>query len=650
MLGNKFGILRKAIFSLIIIIPLVLIGINLCSRAVLIGSGVESLSGAVVYLAVIKASIIISALFMVALLAAYFLMLKYYIIPIKKIKDAAVEIAAGNSKLRAGIEGSSEVAELAATVNGLADSLESSSRKIIAQTTELHDKEWEFQEANSQLEASYGQLQAMIEQLGEAEEKYHSLVSNLPEIVCVIEDTGMISYVNEMSTSILGFERSELIGKNIMSLINTRKSRRFTLDDIKLKLAARNSITMELFLSRKDGNTIHTEANLTHYVVNGQQMGFQAIVRDITQKKKMEEEIIQSNRDLALLNNVSKSLTSTLNMGDLYQLIVGKVTGELNFTASVLRILDNTGMNFVAKAYSGNYFTGGGQINELHNISALDEIMSHVVNKNEAVKVKEIPESWALSKLNVLKPEKERIREIFLAPLSVKDKKFGILVVGAKYTIRHKEAELISAIANNAAVAIDNALMYENSRKYFIRTIDCLIAAVEAKDSYTEGHSQRVSRYAVQIAQKLKLPKEQVEDIKIAGILHDIGKIGISDSILLKPSKLTSEEYQVVKQHPAISNKILYPVGFSNRTLKAIAFHHERYDGNGYPFGLAGKDISLEAQIISVADAYDAMTSSRPYRKSLSKEDAVKEIFAKRATQFNSIVVDAFIDTVEHMN
>ena len=181
------------------------------------------------------------------------------------------------------------------------------------------------------------------------------------------------------------------------------------------------------------------------------------------------------------------------------------------------------------------------------------------------------------------------------------------------------------------------------SRNSYVQTIDALIAAIEAKDQYTRGHSQRVSNLAVQIARKMGMSRQQAEELRIAGILHDIGKIGISDSILKKKGPLTKEEYDEIKKHPAISNKILYPIGLSDRILKAIAFHHERFDGRGYPFGLTSESLGLEPQIIAVADAFDAMTSSRPYREPLSLASAVQELENNKGTQFHPDIVDIMI-------
>ena len=152
-----------------------------------------------------------------------------------------------------------------------------------------------------------------------------------------------------------------------------------------------------------------------------------------------------------------------------------------------------------------------------------------------------------------------------------------------------------------------------------------------------------MASYAVQIAEEMGLSKEVIEDLRIAGILHDIGKIGISDRILLKKGPLTKEEYEEIKKHPAISNKILYPIGLSDRILRAIAFHHERYDGRGYPFGLSNESIGLEPQIIAVADAFDAMTSRRPYREPLSLEMALWELEKNKGSQFHPDIVDVML-------
>jgi putative nucleotidyltransferase with HDIG domain len=186
----------------------------------------------------------------------------------------------------------------------------------------------------------------------------------------------------------------------------------------------------------------------------------------------------------------------------------------------------------------------------------------------------------------------------------------------------------------------------ELSTIYF-SAVRSLAEAVEAKDVYIRGHSAKVSRYSMLIAQKLGLNKKMVEGIRIAGLLHDIGKIGISDKILLKRDKLTSEEFDVIKSHPEVGVQILEPMSLPWEIIPTIQQHHERYDGKGYPEGIKGEKIDLGARIMQVADAYDAITSDRSYRKASPRAKAVAEIKKFSGTQFDPKIVKVFTELLE---
>lgn len=181
----------------------------------------------------------------------------------------------------------------------------------------------------------------------------------------------------------------------------------------------------------------------------------------------------------------------------------------------------------------------------------------------------------------------------------------------------------------------------------YLETVSALANAIEAKDTYTKGHCERVTKYSVEIAKQLKLNGNQIETLQFAGLLHDIGKIGIPAEILGKPTRLTKEEFDVIKTHPDIGYKILKDVEFLEPSSKILLQHHEKLDGTGYPLGLTGDKIDYLAKILSVADAYDAMTSSRPYREApLTPEEAVAELIKYKGTQFDAVVVDAFIEVL----
>ena len=189
--------------------------------------------------------------------------------------------------------------------------------------------------------------------------------------------------------------------------------------------------------------------------------------------------------------------------------------------------------------------------------------------------------------------------------------------------------------------------LYTKMRKVYLDTIRALAAAIDAKDPYTKGHSERVAETSVALAQELNLSDKDIENIEYTALLHDIGKIGISDNILGKNSSLTDKEFDKIKEHPVMGAKIIEPVDFLKNSYEAIYHHHERYNGAGYPDGLKEKDIPLSARIIAVADAYDAMGSDRPYRKKLNKDKILNELKDQAGKQFDPEIVKALISVLD---
>jgi len=206
------------------------------------------------------------------------------------------------------------------------------------------------------------------------------------------------------------------------------------------------------------------------------------------------------------------------------------------------------------------------------------------------------------------------------------------------------ELEVLSVLCGQFAVAIRNAELLADVQRLQFGAVDALIQTIEAKDPYTRGHSERVADYCGDIAREMGLTSSEAEDIRWAAQLHDIGKVGVPDSILLKPSQLTPDEMTVVEDHPMASAAIVAPLNLSRPMMELILHHHERYDGTGYPDGLAAEEIPLPARIASVADAFEAMTSDRAYRAPLPVAKAMDELERGRGTQFDPNVVDRFLD------
>ncbi|PKN50201.1 MAG: HD-GYP domain-containing protein [Deltaproteobacteria bacterium HGW-Deltaproteobacteria-16] len=208
------------------------------------------------------------------------------------------------------------------------------------------------------------------------------------------------------------------------------------------------------------------------------------------------------------------------------------------------------------------------------------------------------------------------------------------------------EKQLVGIIENIISPTFETLRLYDSLQDLYLNTVKALAAAIDAKDEYTHGHSFRVAKYALAIGGELGIDSQQLNDLEIAGYMHDLGKIGISELILSKPGKLTSEEYCLIQKHPVFTDKILQPIKLPGHILDGATQHHERMDGTGYPLGLSGADISLFGRIIAVADVFDALTSKRPYRDALPVEEALRTLCEGIDTLFDREMILAFISAL----
>ncbi len=234
-------------------------------------------------------------------------------------------------------------------------------------------------------------------------------------------------------------------------------------------------------------------------------------------------------------------------------------------------------------------------------------------------------------------------------PLVSSEGTIGSITIGSSdpaFRFNSDDVRLLSTIANHVTIAVGNIELFASLQEAYLATVRSLAAAVDAKDSYTHGHSDHVAAYSTLIAERMGLSHEQKIALEMAAYLHDIGKIGVAEEILLKPGRLSDDEMEQMRHHPLIGANILKPVAFPWAIAPVVRHHHEAWDGSGYPAGLSGEEIPLLARILTVADSYEAMTADRPYRQGMSVDDAIAELRACAGAQFDPGVVEAFFDTV----
>jgi HD-GYP domain-containing protein (c-di-GMP phosphodiesterase class II) len=240
----------------------------------------------------------------------------------------------------------------------------------------------------------------------------------------------------------------------------------------------------------------------------------------------------------------------------------------------------------------------------------------------------------------------QNISSAMCVPLVHQEDRLGVIYVDSRGTTKafaSDDLEMLVGLAGPAAIAIRNAQYLRMVKQGYEDTLTALANSIELRDHYTVGHTWRVTNFSKEIARELGWSEEKLEEVQMGGVLHDVGKIAVDDAILRKPGRLLEEEFAKMKVHPERGAQLLQDIAFLHPLIPYCLYHHERYDGKGYPYGLKGEEIPSEGRIIAVADTFDAMTSNRPYRKGLDPEAAIAELEKGRGTQFDPECADALI-------
>lgn len=347
---------------------------------------------------------------------------------------------------------------------------------------------------------------------------------------------------------------------------------------------------------------------------------------------------------LSTIYKIGLAINSTMDIDRLFNLIVRSTTSTLDAQIGYIIICDQEKQTLKVT----NLITNGKLIT-LDKAVKMKEtgVSTWVINNRKPLLIADINQSPQFDRFSELGFER---KTLICAPLMVMNEIIGTISLVNKNDnsqFYSDELEMLTTIAAQAAIAIKNATLYEEQQQTYLNTIQALVTAIEASDGYTKGHSERVTRYSVEIGRRINLSSDRLQILERAAILHDIGKIGIDLSLLHKEGKLSAHDVNELQMHPVIGMKILEPIGFLKDVRTCIGQHHERYDGRGYPNRIKHVDQLIESRIIGVADAFDAMTSDRPYRKALTLDVAIAELSENSGKQFDPEIVDVFTSILE---
>jgi HD-GYP domain-containing protein (c-di-GMP phosphodiesterase class II) len=346
-----------------------------------------------------------------------------------------------------------------------------------------------------------------------------------------------------------------------------------------------------------------------------------------------------------MLQRLSRTTTSFLDIEKITHLILSEVSNTLHIEhgAILIKAAEKGDFQVIAEDGEKKHFQSG--------FRADHPIVTWMMRQNQPLLNRDLS-MFPIFK-SIWREENEELEkfnpEIFL-PLISKGELIGILALGKKLSSQpytQDEQLIFSTLANQTAVAIENARLYDELKESFVQSVTALANAIDIRDTYTNTHSQQIADWAAKTARQLGCTSEEINDIYLGGLLHDIGKIGIPDTILQKPTKLNKEEWIVVQTHPTLGAELISPIKKLATVSPMIENSHERYDGLGYPNGKKGLEIPLGARIISVVDSYSAMLDKRPYKEPYSRDRIIDELKQNSGKMYDPIVVEAFLKIIQ---
>ena len=479
----------------------------------------------------------------------------------------------------------------------------------------------------------------------EDEKKYKELFDSTLDGIYQVDADGVFVMMNPAGARIFGYESpEEIIGRNALEYWRDPKDR----DAFRAELKIKKSVSGYHMRARnKNGKPVELEStSIIREDANGNFLGIDGILRDVTERMRADERIDRHIQKLSALRSIDLAISSSLDIRVTLKVFLEQVVTQLHVDACDVLLL-NPHAKTLDYAASQGFRTSALRHTHLRlgqgyaGVAALE---------NRIVSIPDVKrDDNDFKRLGVL--EGEDIVAYYGVPLVAKGQVKGVLEIFHRSPLEPDEEwlEFLEALALQAAIAIDsNSLFQELERSNmglalaYDSTIEGWSRALDYRDKETEGHSQRVTEITIKIAREMGMNEEELVHVRWGALLHDIGKMGIPDSILLKPGPLTEEEWKIMRLHPVYAYELLHPIDYLRSALDVPYCHHEKWDGTGYPRGLKGEQIPLSGRIFAVVDVWDALRSDRPYRPAWPKEKTFEHIRQLAGTHFDPKVVEVF--------
>jgi PAS domain S-box-containing protein len=580
-----------------------------------------------------------SILFCTILLAAY-LVARRVTKPISQLEKNVKEIV-GNENMRNHYLGYKDLDEIIDLFIEFQNTICSNTKSIIKMEGELEERNQTLTSLNTEYEKAFDELESFSRELSEKESSYEMLVENIVDLIWSVDASGTLTYCNEKMLEALGYEESEFTGKSLLDIVPSFGMNYGNSTYELLHTRDYDAIDME-FIDKKNEKVILTSTSTTRVYQNGQLSFIQGVSRDVTLEKKMFDELNSRNHDLMLINRIGKEMTLTDDLESVLNLILDNVDALFEISIASIRVLDGEGLLKV-RALKGNE---KGLLWAAESPEAMNSHIGYAIKQNQPVVINSI-EDIVLQTDDRMIDMITKGYKIVVLPLSNSNHSNGALSIISIDVIDDRILEVLTAFANSTSVAMERAILFETLQKNYLKTIEMLMTALEAKNEMMQGHSNRVSRLSEYIGQKLHLSEQEVKDIYISGLLHDVGKIGLRDAVLrndfaiVKPNK----DSELISSHIEIGKRILAPINLKKSIMDGVYYHHKRFDQSGYPEDQL-KEVPLFALIIGLADDIDIMMK-RIIKQPLSITEMKEVLVQGSGTKYSPEIVNLMVELID---